>query len=411
MLEITKNEAQKFILNRIGLRTNDSFSSMIDVVKRIHNIQIDTISVVARAQDLTIFNRYQGYQEKDVWKHHKERKLLEFWSHGICLMPIEEYPFYLWRIEYQKKHKNSWWKQWENKCNHIIDRVYNYVKINGPTKSADFKQKETRKSNGWWDWKEEKIALEMLFHTGRLLIAYRENFQRYYDLPENVIPSNVSTEKLSIEEIPYHLINIVFSSLGIASTEEIKHYTGQSFSRVIWKNNLGKIEAFLDNCVKEDILLEVNLNGLKNKHYMLAKYSSELKENQKYDSTSLPVKFLTPFDNIIRERSFVQKFWDFDYRIEAYTPIDKRQYGYFSLPILDRNHFVGISDMKVHRKDQKLELKSLFFEKDFKNDDGFIDRFIAGLTLFKDFHDCHEIIINHCNHPKLLMEIKEQLTE
>ncbi|HUU77928.1 MAG TPA: crosslink repair DNA glycosylase YcaQ family protein [candidate division Zixibacteria bacterium] len=411
MLEITKNEARKFILNRLGLRTNSSFSSVLDVVKQIHNIQIDTISVVARAQDLTIFNRMLGYQEKNVWKHLKERELLEFWSHAICLMQIEEYPFYLWRIDYHTKHKSSWWKHWENKCKHIIDRIYNYVKTNGPTKSADFKQKEIRKSTGWWDWKEEKIALEMLFHTGRLLIAYRENFQRYYDLPENVIPSNVSTEKLSLEEVPQHLINIVFSSLGIASVEEIKHYTGQSFSRELWKNNVGKIEAFLDNYVKEDILLEVNVNELENKHYMLAKYNSELKESQKFNFNRVPVKFLTPFDNIIRERSFVQKFWDFDYRIEAYTPVDKRQYGYFSLPILDKYHFIGISDMKVHRKDQMLELKSLFFEKDFKNDDGFIDRFITGLTLFKDFHGCNEIIINHCNYPKLLMEIKEQLTE
>ena len=185
MLEVTKEEAQKFILHRTGLRTKSAFSTELEVINRIHNIQIDTISVVARAQELTLFNRFPEYKEKNIWKIQKEKKIFEFWSHAICLLPMEDFPFYLWRIEYHEKHKTSWWQYWEKKCAHIIDNVYNYVRDNGPTKSADFKRKEKRETLGWWDWKDEKIALEMLFRTGKLLISHRDNFQRYSPAGQN----------------------------------------------------------------------------------------------------------------------------------------------------------------------------------------------------------------------------------
>ena len=411
MIELEKHEAQRFILERNGLRTNESFSTILELAKRVHNIQIDTISVVARAQDLTIFNRMPNYQEKDVWNHLKEKKLLEYWSHSICLMPIEEYPYYLWKIEHNMEYMHSWWRQWEKKSKPIIERVYEHVKKNGATRSADFKPEEKKKSEGWWSWKDEKSALEILFLTGRLLISHRENFQRYYDLPERVIPSRVSTEKLPVEDLPYHLVNIVFSSLGIASNHELKHYTGRSYCRFLWNNKQKDIEIFLDDCINKEILLEVKINDIDKKHYMLAKDIQKLEKNRKLDFDNVPVKFLTPFDNVLRERDYPLRIWDFDYKIEAYTPVEKRKYGYFALPILDRNLFIGRSDMKVHRKDQKLELKTLFFEENFEFDDQFSYRFSNGLNLFKKFHQCEELVINHCSHPKILDEINERLSE
>jgi len=99
MLEISKEQAQQFILHTQGLTTDFSTLALRDIIKRIHNLQIDTISVVARSQDLTLYNRKSDYQEKQIWKLLEEKKLFEFWSHGICLLPIEEFPFYAWSGE------------------------------------------------------------------------------------------------------------------------------------------------------------------------------------------------------------------------------------------------------------------------------------------------------------------------
>lgn len=409
MLEVSKDEVQKFVLHQSGLRTNETISDSKDVINRIHNVQIDTISVVARAQELTIFNRFPNYKEKDVWKYQKEKEIFEFWSHAICLLPIEEYPFYIWRMDYQKEHKSKFWQHWEKEKKSVIKKVYSYIRKNGPTKSADFKQKEKRETSGWWDWKDEKIALEMLFRTGKLLIAFRENFQRYYDISENVIPSNISTEKIANDELPNYLVNIVFSSLGLASVDEIIHYTGKSFSHTIWNNNRKKIESYLLEQVEDGQLLEVKIDDLEKKYFMLDSGVSEFNSIQKYDYRNLPVKFLTPFDNIMRERNYTKELWDFEYFIEAYTPSNKRVFGYYTLPILDKHKFVGRTDMKVHRKEKILELKRLFFEDDLEFDDEFLTRFVNGLNLFKDFHKCKEITIKHCNKSKLFNQIRNEI--
>ncbi|MHA1505391.1 MAG: DNA glycosylase AlkZ-like family protein, partial [Candidatus Heimdallarchaeota archaeon] len=192
MIEISREEAQRFIIDAQLLSHGNEVNSIVDVAKRIHNIQIDTISVVARSHDLTIFNRYPEYQEKDVWKALEEKSLFEYWSHAICLLPIEEYPFYLWKMNYLEKNPESWWKKWIVDNKETAKNIYDYVRKNGPTSSSDFKRES--KVTGWWDWKKEKMALEYLFNKGKLMISYRKGFKKYYDLTENVLPANISTE-------------------------------------------------------------------------------------------------------------------------------------------------------------------------------------------------------------------------
>ncbi|MHA1532816.1 MAG: winged helix-turn-helix domain-containing protein, partial [Candidatus Heimdallarchaeota archaeon] len=360
-------------------------------VRRIHNLQIDTISVVARAQDLTLFNRKSNYQEGEVWKLLEEKKLFEFWSHGICLMPFEEYPFYAWKMEYKKENPSTWWRKWLPENKDVINEVYNYVKKNGPTRSADFKRTETKKSEGWWDWKKEKLALELLYDQGKLLIAYRKNFQKYYDLSERVLPSGINTDPLATEELADYLVQTVCSSLGIASYEELRHYIGMAVYRQLWKNNRKSVMSFLQNEVEEDKLVEIKIDNLETKHFILIENENELRKlNCSFDQNT-PMKFLTPFDNAIRDRDLPLRLWDFDYKIECYTPAKQRIYGYFTLPILDGHSLIGRTDLKAHRKDGILEIKSIHFEDWFKHTEESNIRLANGLRNFAKFHKCHDI--------------------
>jgi uncharacterized protein YcaQ len=391
MLEISKEQAQQFILYIQGLTTDFSSLSSLDVIKKIHNLQIDTISVVARAQDLTLLNRKSDYQEGNVWKLLEEKKIFEFWSHGICLIPMEEYPFYAWKMKYKKANPGNWWKKWQPENQDVIKSVYNYVKKNGPTRSADFKREEERKREGWWDWKKEKMALELLFDQGKLLVAYRKNFQKYYDISERVLPPGVNTDPLADDELADYLINTVFSSLGLVSYEELRHYIGMAVFRYLWKNNRKSIMNFLQEKVKEDKLIEIKIDDINTKHFILKENENALsKLNYKFDQKT-PMKFLTPFDNAIRDRDLPLRLWDFDYKIECYTPAAQRIYGYFTLPILDNHSFIGRTDLKVHRKEEILEIKSIHFEKWFNHTEDSNRRLSNGLRKFADFHKCGEI--------------------
>ena len=142
---------------------------------------------------------------------------------------------------------------------------------------------------------------------------------------------------------------------------------------------------------------------------VLKKNLRRLRKASEQSNEQVPVKFLSPFDNIIRERHYPKKIWDFEYTIECYTPAEKRVYGYFTLPLLDRSDLVGRVDAKMHRKEGVLELKSLYLESGFwKSDDG-IERLIKGFKEFADFHKAEHLKIEKVRPKKAKSLILRQI--
>ncbi len=384
MLDTSRAQAQHLILEVQCLRSNSPISTILDVARSIHNIQIDTISVVSRSHNLICFNRFPKYQEGDVWKQEKEGKLFEYWSHSMCLMPMDAFPYYAWKMEMMRKRKSGWYVKWGIENKEIVNAVFQKVKEDGATKSKDLGESNTQ-SGGWWDWKKEKRALEYLMTIGRLMVSYREGFQKYYDIPERVVPSGIDVTPMSEADIPRYLIDTTLKSLGIADYRDIKLYTGGMAAMHFWKNQRGAIEEYLDSLVG-DLIEELDF-GQKNRYFVHKNYLSHLEKDSPVDEQE-PVKILTPFDNILRERHYPKSIWDFDYKIECYVPKPDRKHGYFVLPILDQNELRGRVDVKVHRKEHILELISLYLEApEILSEEGII-RLRDGIWAFAQFHNC-----------------------
>lgn len=395
MLQASPEHVRSLILDIQGLRTDAPSKSVLDVAKRIHNIQIDTISVVSRSHNLITYNRFPDYREGDVWKLEKEGKLFEYWSHSMCLMPMESFPYYAWKMEMMSKRKSGWYVKWGLDNKEVVEEVYRKIKKDGATKSKDLGER-TSQSDGWWDWKKEKRALEYLMTIGRLMVSHREGFQKYYDIPERVVPAGIDTEPMALDDIPLFLVETILKSLGIADYRDIKLYTGGMAANLIWKNQRSAIEIYLDTLLG-DVIEEVDF-GQKNRYFIHKDHLCRLEDEYSPDGQH-PVKILTPFDNILRERHYPKSIWDFDYKIECYVPKPERKHGYFVLPVLDQNEFRGRVDAKVHRKDGVLELISLYLEHpDLLSEEGVL-RLRDGLWSFAHFHDCHAI---RCGtiHPK-----------
>ena len=399
--EISLEKVKHFILEKQGLRNNNSEDNILRVIKRIHNVQIDTISVVARSQDLILYNRLNNYKEKDIWDLQKKKKVFEYFSHALCLMPIEEYPLYIWSLEYRSNNPGNWTKNWLKENQKIVDKVYDYVKISGVTCSKDFKNTTTVRREGWWVLKGENLALKHLFHTGKLLISYRKGFQRYYDLTERVLPPGISSEAMDKEEIPKHLSKIIFSALGVASSKEFQFYLGKIFPRILWEGKKLNIESFLDNYVKEGIIEQITIPGLNDNYYILESEYDHFSNQSIIIEQDLPVKLLSPFDNITRDRYFPKNIWNFDYKFEAYVPKTKREFGFFCLPLLDNYELIGFTDVKTHRKEKKLELISIYINNEVNKN--FLFRLASGVKNFAQFHNCSEIIVGNI-YPKNLKE-------
>jgi len=402
MIEVSSDTARKFILDVQGLRTNKPSKSVMSVAKRIHSIQIDTMSVVSRSHNLITYNRFPQYKEGDIWKHLKGGKLFEYWSHALCLIPIETYPFYAKKMEYARNTTKGYYQRFGVKMKDTVKKVYEYIKKNGVTSSSDFKSE----SLGWGGSLESR-SMQYLHYTGQIMIAYRKNFQKFYDLTERVLPANVDSIPMENSEIARFTVETTLGSLGLGNNQDIRTYLGRWPAQFLWNGRRPKIDGYLDELVREGKVERVSIEGVKDHYYMLSKNVKRM--NIETLDSEEPAKLLSPFDNIMRERHYPLNIWNFDYKLESYVPASERKYGYHVLPILDESNIVGRVDAKVHRNENRIELISLHLEDSFWKHDLGLRRLINGFRKFCDFHQVIEVNVDKVSPKSAKKKIIEHL--
>jgi uncharacterized protein YcaQ len=172
----------------------------------------------------------------------------------------------------------------------------------------------------------------------------------------------------------------------------------------IWNNKQEQITNYLDAKVKENVLTKVKIGTIKEPHYILTQDLDLLQNNNTI--TQDHMQFINPFDNVIRERSLLAKYWHFNYTLEAYTPQANRKYGYYLMPILDGHQFIGRLEPKAHRKENIMELKSIYFEEEYSPTKQSLERFQQGILKFAEFHTCDRIRIGRISSRKFKPRIE-----
>jgi len=254
----------------------------------------------------------------------------------------------------------------------VLDRI----RDEGPLMARDFETPKGR-NQGWWDWKPAKRALEQLFMQGDLMTAGREGFQKIYDLPERVLPSDVDTSTPTLDELAGYLLDTALRAHGFAIPKEVTYLRRGSSIRTA-------LRARLDADVCEGKLVRIREG--RSEYYA----RPELLDRA---APRMParVRLLSPFDNAVIQRDRNVALHEFDYQIECYVPAPKRRFGYFCLPILYRDRFVGRVDCKAQRKERRLDLLLLHIERDIPDRDRFAAEFAKSAREFAAFNDCDAV--------------------
>ncbi len=405
MLEVTLEQAKSFILDVQGLRTDKPCKSIMDVARRIHSIQIDTMSVVSRSHNLITYNRFSKYKEGDIWNQLMDGKLFEYWSHALCLIPMETYPFYARKMEHVRSTTKGYYQRFGVKMKDVVKRVYEYIKKNGLTSSSDFKGK----SLGWGGSLESR-SMQYLHYTGQIMIAFRKNFQKFYDLTERVLPANVDSNPMDDSDIARFVIETSLGSLGLGNQQDIRTYLGRWPAQFLWNGRKQEIDRYLDDLVSEGKLERVEIEGVKDHYYILRRNVKHLMKIENKGSED-PIKLLSPFDNIMRERHYPINIWDFEYKLESYVPAAERKYGYHVLPILDGVDFVGRMDAKVFRKENRMEIISLYLDDNFWKEESGLERLIQGFNDFIRYHQVEDISINNVSPKNAKTKVVSRLNQ
>lgn len=353
-------------------------------IEMLGYVQIDTIAVVQRAHHHTLWTRRADYEPDMLHAlQAQDRRVFEYWGHAASYLPIYDYRYYLPRMRRNYTPTRKWIRQWLAEHGQLLRQVEARIREEGPLTSKDFKPPPGMKRGTWWDWKPAKIALELLFWRGELMITERRNFQRVYDLTERVLPADTDTRMPDDDELGRFLVRRALAAHGVAQEREIREHIRGADGAVIAKA--------LADLVDAGDTVPVSIDGLEGGEYYVL--SDTLDRSAGLAPLPPAVHLLSPFDNLVIQRDRTERLFGFQYALECYTPAAKRTYGYFVLPILWGERFAGRLDAKADRKQKVLILRGLFFEPQFDAFDPFLPTFVGKLAAFARFNECTSITV------------------
>ncbi len=376
-------------------------------ISRLGYVQIDTISVVERSHHHVLWTRQVGYHPNDISVLiNEDRSLFEYWAHAMAYLPMQDYRFYLPKMKKFHNPSTSWAKHQLGKCKHLMPKVLERIRNEGPLASKDFKA-QSHKKGTWWDWKPAKIALEFLFWRGDLMITDRRGFQKIYDLTERVLPPGVDTSMPARSEIGEFIVRRGLAAMGLADETDLSRFLQPAASRDSdWRMvDTKTVHKTIQSLVDAGVVVELICAQDNHPYYAL---SETLKKTNGRASSRKEVYILSPFDNCLIMRDRLQKHFDFSYSLECYLPASKRTYGYFNMPILYGDEFVGQLDPKADRKEKRLILQNIFFKTGYSDFESVLSPLAVLLVRMAAFNGCNQIEIKNTR-PKKIAKALERI--
>jgi len=307
-------------------------------IRRLTAVQLDSISTVDRAHRLTLNARIGAYPRDTVPQLLREGRVFEYWAHEASLLPIELWPHFRTVMDgggHWGSHDRALREHAE-----LVEPILERIRAEGPLGSRAF---DGNGGGGMWNWKPAKMVLDALWDRGVLVIAERRNFQRAYDLAERVIPKRILDAPAPSEEETLRTFALrAVEARGALTEAAIREH---------WRLKGGKarLHHHLLALVAEGRLREIEADDGGAPFYVLPE--AEL------DGDPAPPVLICPFDNLVWDRALLLRLFGFRHVIEVYKREHEREYGYYVLPLLAGDRFLGRADLKADRAEGVLRIR------------------------------------------------------
>jgi uncharacterized protein len=315
-------------------------AELLATVQRLGCVQLDSISTVERSHRIALGARIGAYPEPAVSTLMREGRIFEYWAHEACLVPVEDYPMHRWRMAgFAESH--PWRGNVFEREPELTARVLREIGERGALGSRHF---EGTGPGGMWNWKPAKIVLEALHSAGRLAIAGRDGFQRLYDLPERLLPTDVLDAPA-----PTRDEFVRWATLrGVRARGALTEAAVAEMWRL--RGGAAGVRPHADALVADGMLGRLPVAD--------GKAPVLVPADDEASGRLPPALLLSPFDNLLWDRTFLERVFGFRHVIEVYKREPERIYGYYVLPLLRRDRLVGRADLKHDRAERTLLLKS-----------------------------------------------------
>lgn len=374
---------RQLALNQQGLGPSPVFgqgaAGALRAIEHLGYVQMDTLAVIERAHHHVLWSRVSGYEPGHLNALLREGRVFEHWFHAASCLPMRDYRFSL-PLMAAVREGRTWHAGRTDAA--VMRQLLDRVRLDGPLTLRSLDQPSGVKG-GWWNAGPLKHALDRLFMQGDLMVRERQGMEKVYDLAERVLPSGLDLREPTLDECARHLLDTTVRAHGVVTWAQLLHLkTGQAIRDAM--------RRVVDERLADRSLVRLEDATLPEAYGDAAALAA-------LDSTAQTsrqaVRLLSPFDNVVIHRERLLGLFGLDYRLECYTPAPKRVYGYFCLPILFGDRFVGRVDCKAHRREQRFELLSLHVEDSLPDLDEFLPSLAEALTALAGFCGCRRVEI------------------
>lgn len=362
MIKLTKKQARQFLLIKHGLNGDYKFEGkdgILNYTKQVGCIQYDPIDACGKNADLVLLSKVKGYKKKMLDELlYQDRELIDYFDKNLAIFCKEDW-IYLKRKQKTYDFLTRHNKNVEMAC----DLVKKAIKENGPMSASDFKNKEQIT----WTWGNKsslsRACLEHLYYIGELGIHHKKGTIKYYDLIENCISIKILNKpdpnKTEIDYLKWNVLRRI-SAVGMLWNKASDAYL------CIENLKANKRNEVYQELLQDKKIIQFEVEGCKEILYCLSTDLYLIKEVIKNPKLKKRCEFIAPLDNMMWDRNLIRELFEFDYKWEIYTPQSQRKYGYYVLPILYGDIFVGRIEAVYTKKNKLLEVKNIWFESSVK---------------------------------------------
>jgi uncharacterized protein len=380
-IRIAAEAARRLALSLQGLaeppRRKLGADALLALIERLGFVQVDSVNVVARAHHMILFARNQTYRPALLQRLlEREARLFESWTHDAAIIPTRFYPYWQVRFDRDRARLAQRYREWfGGRHEERVEAILAHVRQNGAVMARTFRDPE-RPRGGFWGWHPDKVALELLWRTGRLAIARRQGFQKVYDLAERVIPAAARVGTPSHAAFVDWACRGALQRLGFATPAQIARF----WDLVTLAEARQWCASHPDRAVPA-VLEPADGSGARP---VLAR-DDVADLLQALPACPGRVRVLSPFDPLLRDRRRLLALFNFDYRIEIFVPANRRRHGYCVFPLLEGERLIGRIDMKRNAASRLLEVMALWLEPGLRPSRGRHDRIAAELDRIRRF--------------------------
>ena len=360
---VSARDARRLLLGAQGLLDDPERPAaparVLRQIERLGYVQVDTINVVVRAHHHILMSRFDGYRPTTLERLlERDRALFEQWTHDASVIPTVWFEHWRPRFAFYKQRmhpeKSRWAARFGPEPRKLIARVRSRIRREGPLSTRDFEDDQTGRGS-FWNWKPSKVALEYLWRTGELSISRRDGFQKVYDLTKRVLPQTVGLRTPPRAAHVEWACRTALERLGCATPTELRDF--------LYAVGLDEVKAWCVRAERSADIVKVMVEGQGDTKpspaYALPDWQRRARA---CPDPPRRMRLLSPFEPTLPDRKPAQRLFGFDYRFEGFVPPSKRQYGYYVLPLLEGERFVGRADARLQRDQDRLEILSLHWE-------------------------------------------------